>query len=64
MLPPLTTVRMSCSDIAHVALSMLHHRIEAGSGRRIIHPIETSLIVRQTTGAPSQGLLMKEPVRM
>jgi LacI family transcriptional regulator len=64
MLPPLTTVRMSCSDIAHVALSMLHHRIEAGSGRSIIHPIETRLIVRQTTGPPSQGLVMKEPVRM
>jgi LacI family transcriptional regulator len=52
MLPPLTTVRMSCEDIAHVAFATLRHRIEPGSARYAARPVETSLIVRQTTGAP------------
>jgi DNA-binding LacI/PurR family transcriptional regulator len=55
MLPPLTTVRMSCADIAQVAFSTLRHRIEVGPGRHTTHPVETSLIVRQTTGAPSRA---------
>jgi DNA-binding LacI/PurR family transcriptional regulator len=53
MLPPLTTVRMSCADIAQVAFSTLRHRIESGSARHAMRPVETRLIVRQTTGAPS-----------
>lgn len=67
MLPPLTTVRMSCSDIAQVAFSTLRHRIEAGSGRQTAHPVETRLIVRQTTGAPSQQISQskaKEPMHV
>jgi DNA-binding LacI/PurR family transcriptional regulator len=52
MLPPLTTVRMSCEEIAHVAFATLRHRIEPGSTRHAARPVETSLIVRQTTGAP------------
>jgi LacI family transcriptional regulator len=52
MLPPLTTVRMSCADIAQVAFATLRHRIEPGSARHAARPVETSLIVRQTTGAP------------
>jgi LacI family transcriptional regulator len=54
MLPPLTTVRMSCADIAQVAFSTLRQRIESGSARHAMRPVETRLIVRQTTGAPSQ----------
>lgn len=54
MLPPLTTVRMSCADIAQVAFSTLRHRIEVGSARHTSHPVETQLIIRQTTGAPSR----------
>jgi DNA-binding LacI/PurR family transcriptional regulator len=53
MLPPLTTVRMSCADIAQVAFSTLRHRIESGPARHAMRPVETRLIVRQTTGAPS-----------
>lgn len=52
ILPPLTTVRMSCADIAQVAFSTLRHRIEQGPSRLAMRPVETSLIVRQTTGAP------------
>jgi LacI family transcriptional regulator len=54
MLPPLTTVRMSCADIAQVAFSTLRHRIESDSARHAMRPVETRLIVRQTTGAPSE----------
>ena len=57
ILPPLTTVRMSCADIAQVAFSTLRHRIEPGPARHTMRPVETSLIVRQTTGAPSGELL-------
>jgi DNA-binding LacI/PurR family transcriptional regulator len=53
MLPPLTTVRMSCEDIARVAFATLRHRIEPGSTRKAIHPVDTGLILRQTTGAPA-----------
>ena len=52
MLPPLTTVRMSCADIAQVAFATLRHRIEPGSTRHVMRLVETSLIVRQTTGVP------------
>lgn len=50
MLPPLTTVRMSCSDIAHAAFSLLRHRIESDAARKTPPPVRTSLVVRQTTG--------------
>lgn len=54
MLPPLTTVRMSCAEIARAAFSTLRHRIEPASTHPGLQPIETTLIVRQTTGAPSE----------
>jgi DNA-binding LacI/PurR family transcriptional regulator len=52
MLPPLTTVRMSCADIAQVAFSILRHRIEASNPRQGVRPVETKLVVRQTTAPP------------
>jgi LacI family transcriptional regulator len=52
MLPPLTTVRMSCADIAQVAFATLRHRIEPASTRDATRAVETKLIIRQTTGAP------------
>jgi DNA-binding LacI/PurR family transcriptional regulator len=53
ILPPLTTVRMSCADIARVAFGTLRHRIESGAARHAASPVETKLILRQTTGRPS-----------
>jgi DNA-binding LacI/PurR family transcriptional regulator len=49
-LPPLTTVRMSCEDIARAAVRTLRGKLE-GSGFAP-GPIPTQLIVRQTTGYP------------
>ena len=53
MLPPLTTVRMSCADIAKAAFSTLRHRVESATAHHASPPVETKLILRQTTGAPS-----------
>ncbi len=53
MLPPLTTVRMSCADIARAAFATLRHRIEPDSARHAGGPVETQLIVRQTTSRPA-----------
>jgi DNA-binding LacI/PurR family transcriptional regulator len=52
MLPPLTTVRMSCTDIAQVAFSLLRHRLEPSTGRQTSRTVDTALIVRQTTAPP------------
>lgn len=57
MLPPLTTVRMSCADIAQVAFATLRHRIESDPARYAVRPVETKLILRQTTGRPAAEML-------
>jgi LacI family transcriptional regulator, galactose operon repressor len=57
MLPPLTTVRMSCADIARAAFATLRYRIEPDAARHTIRPVETKLIVRQTTGRPAGEML-------
>lgn len=52
-IPPLTTVRMSCEDIAHKAVSNLLLRLESDGGDRSSDAlITTRLIVRQTTNRP------------
>ena len=55
MLPPLTSVRMACADIAQGALAMLRHRIEAQPARATPRTVETRLIVRQTTAPPRES---------
>jgi LacI family transcriptional regulator len=62
-IPPLTTVRMSCKDLAMAAVSSLISHMPAGDGRidlpsRVAAPISipTRLIVRQTTGLPKDAL--------
>jgi DNA-binding LacI/PurR family transcriptional regulator len=53
MIPPLTTVRMSCNDLAHTAvLTLLAHLNPSDPPAALKHPIPTRLILRQTTGAP------------
>jgi LacI family transcriptional regulator len=67
MLPPLTTVRMSCADIAQVAFSTLRNRIEASTNRHTpvpaISPVDTKLILRQTTAPPQQAEPSASPTR-
>ena len=56
-IPPLTTVRMSCKDLARSAvnslLSNLDPQVGSHEDRRMI---PTGLIVRQTTGLPKNAL--------
>jgi LacI family transcriptional regulator len=53
MIPPLTSVQMSCRDLAHEAFTALRSQLEAeGSTRKTIYHVSTRLNVRQTTSYP------------
>jgi DNA-binding LacI/PurR family transcriptional regulator len=51
MIPPLTSVQMSPSDLAHAAVSALRAHLEGDSPQRE-YKIDTHLVVRETTGFP------------
>ena len=58
-IPPLTTVRMSCKDLAQAAVASLISRMQTDPGRPdtpASTTIHTRLIVRQTTGLPKGSL--------
>ncbi|QNI32341.1 LacI family DNA-binding transcriptional regulator [Alloacidobacterium dinghuense] len=48
--PPLTTVRLSRQEIAKMAFRALYNTYQSGAAKGAQYPIETSLIVRQSTG--------------
>ncbi len=56
MMPPLTTIQMSCQEIAKAAFTALRSHAEAAPGEkpaaRREFPIPTQLIVRESTAAP------------
>jgi LacI family transcriptional regulator len=55
-IPPLTTIRMSCQDLALRAVgSLLAHLQPTDAGVVPIPRIDTRLIVRQTTGLPKDA---------
>lgn len=51
-IPPLTTVRMSCKDIAERAFDILLSNVNNRDRSTVENRINTRLIVRQTTGLP------------
>jgi LacI family transcriptional regulator len=56
-IPPLTTVRMSCQDLAQKAVTSLLAHLQPGTGKvEPLSKIHTRLIVRQTTGLPKDAL--------
>lgn len=62
--PPLTTVRMACSDIAERAVcNLLTHTSKPGGEPSSEIPIPTRLVVRQTTGLPKNALIGIQPKR-
>jgi LacI family transcriptional regulator len=61
-IPPLTTVRMSCRDIAQAAVDSLIANIES-AGPHSSARIPTQLIVRKTTGLPRGALSDLQPKR-
>jgi LacI family transcriptional regulator len=56
-IPPLTTVRMACKDLAYSAVTNLLSNLDVTETTpRSKQPIPTHLIVRQTTGLPQNAL--------
>jgi LacI family transcriptional regulator len=58
-IPPLTTVRMSCKDLALAAVNSLLAQIQHEAEHTTLQPqpiVPTQLIVRQTTGLPKNAL--------
>ncbi len=65
-IPPLTTIRMSCKDLANKAIENLLSRLNPPEGQtEDVSTITTRLIVRQTTGLPRNALqdLTQKPTR-
>ncbi len=63
-IPPLTTVRMSCADLAQRAVMSLSSHMKGGKGDPGMNPpIPTRLVVRQTTGLPKDALRDLTPAR-
>jgi LacI family transcriptional regulator len=56
-IPPLTTIRMSCRELATMAIDNLLSRLNpANPASETVSKISTHLIVRQTTGLPRNTL--------
>jgi DNA-binding LacI/PurR family transcriptional regulator len=56
-IPPLTTIRMSCKDIARKAVNTLLAHLQTDDHKpEIPEPIPTRLVVRRTTGLPKNAL--------
>lgn len=55
-IPPLTTVRMSCHDLATKAIENLLSRLKPNPENEPVSKISTRLIVRRTTGLPRNSL--------
>jgi DNA-binding LacI/PurR family transcriptional regulator len=57
-IPPLTTISMSCKDLAQKAVDILLSNLLAATDKaEVVNKINTRLIVRQTTGLPKDALL-------
>lgn len=64
-IPPLTTVRMSCKDLAQAAISRLLPHLQRSAGSEDSEnasKVPTRLIVRRTTGIPRGALSDLAPV--
>jgi LacI family transcriptional regulator len=57
MIPPLTSVQMSCRDLAYEAFTALRSQLEGeGSTQKTVYHVSTRLSVRQTTGYPRDSV--------
>ena len=62
MIPPLTTIRMSCQEIAHAAFKALRSHLEEGkSCRQGGLDVGTKLMVRRSTALPRKTLYPASP---
>ena len=61
-IPPLTTVRMSCRDLAQAAITSLLAHVQPGDTKpAALAQVTTKLIVRQTTGLPRNTMQDLQP---
>lgn len=51
-IPPLTTIQMSCFELARAAVIALRSYVEGTPEPKREYPIETRLVVRESTGFP------------
>jgi LacI family transcriptional regulator len=56
-IPPLTTIQMSCFDLARGAVMALRAHVEQTPAPKRDYPIETHLVVRETTAFPRGTML-------
>ncbi|HEY1257087.1 MAG TPA: LacI family DNA-binding transcriptional regulator [Terracidiphilus sp.] len=61
-IPPLTTIQMSCFELARAAVMALKAHVEGSPKAKREHLIETQLVVRESTGYP-RGSLMDARVK-
>jgi len=51
-IPPLTTIQMSCLELARAAVMALRAHVEGTPAPQREYPIDTQLVVRESTGLP------------
>ncbi len=56
-IPPLTTIQMSCFELARAAVTALRAHVEEGGEPKRIYKINTHLVVRESTGFPRGTML-------
>jgi DNA-binding LacI/PurR family transcriptional regulator len=56
-IPPLTTIQMSCFELARAAVTALRAHVEEGGEPKRIYKIDTHLVVRESTGFPRGTML-------
>jgi DNA-binding LacI/PurR family transcriptional regulator len=56
-IPPLTTIQMSCFELARAAVTALRAHVEEGGDPKRHHKINTHLVVRESTGFPRGTML-------
>jgi len=56
-IPPLTTIQMSCFELARAAVTALRAHVEEGGEPKRLYKIDTHLVVRESTGFPRGTLL-------
>jgi len=55
-IPPLTTIQMSCFELARAAVTALRAHVEEDGEPKRIYKIDTNLVVRESTGYPQCAL--------
>ena len=56
-IPPLTTIQMSCFELARAAVTALRAHVEEGGDAKRTYKINTHLVVRESTGFPKGTML-------